>query len=423
MADGEATRLRSMASAPAGSRTRDRSAAVRRLLGVGESIPGLYALHIWALFSIVLSNVFLGLAIVLAAVRELRGAALWARHADLLRPLLIYAALLVGSAALSRDPGASLMETGELLSLAAIPLGLLLIRSERWARRIVNGLIAVAAGVALYGLSQFLVGYGVTDRIRGPFSIYMTFAGFLMLADLLLISRMIYGEARRGPWRWLALLLINLALLGSLTRSSWVGLAVTVGLLLLLRAPRYLPFFAVAAALLVLLAPGAVGERLRSITDLTHPANYDRLCMLEAGIHMTAERPLLGIGPGMVERLYPEYRHPTAVSESVPHLHNNFIHIAAERGLLSLAAYLWMMGVAMVAAYRGFRSEVGRSGGHADLYMGALTGLAAFNLAGLFEYNWGDTEVQRVALFLVVLPLALRARRLDDGDGAEAPAP
>ncbi len=43
-------------------------------------------------------------------------------------------------------------------------------------------------------------------------------------------------------------------------------------------------------------------------------------------------------------------------------------------------------------------------GDGSDLYLGAFGALVAFNLAGMFEFNWGDTEVQRLALFLVALP-------------------
>ena len=53
-----------------------------------------------------------------------------------------------------------------------------------------------------------------------------------------------------------------------------------------------------------------------SITDLKDLSNYDRLCMLEAGMTMVKERPLFGLGPEMVERRYPIYRSPTAPLDS-----------------------------------------------------------------------------------------------------------
>ena len=49
-----------------------------------------------------------------------------------------------------------------------------------------------------------------------------------------------------------------------------------------------------------------------------------------------------------------------------------------------------------------------------------MLALLAFNTAGLFENNWGDTEVQRVVLFVLALPFCLAAA---ERSGAAAPAP
>ena len=59
---------------------------------------------------------------------------------------------------------------------------------------------------------------------------------------------------------------------------------------------------------------------------------------------------------------------------------------------------------------RRYRAEGGAGGPRADLYLGAILALVGFNLAGLFEYNWGDVEVQRLALFLLAIPFCLEMR-------------
>ena len=47
------------------------------------------------------------------------------------------------------------------------------------------------------------------------------------------------------------------------------------------------------------------------------------------------------------------------------------------------------------------------AGPRRDLYLGMLLALLAFAVAGLFEDNWADTEVQRILLFLLALPFCL----------------
>ncbi|HKV10558.1 MAG TPA: O-antigen ligase family protein [Thermoanaerobaculia bacterium] len=339
----------------------------------------------------------------------------WKRLAPLTIPLGLYVLLLVGSIAASYDPATSVRGLTEIFSLATLLFAPLLVRGERRVRQVVDALIAMAALLACAGLAQYLVGYGDIDRrIRGPFSHYMTFSGFLLLADLLLVASMISGGRFRNPWRWLALALLNVALLGSLTRSAWVALGVTLTVLVIVRAPRLLLAYLPAALLFIVVAPVPILHRALSITDLKDTSNFDRLCMLDAGLTMIAERPLFGMGPELVERRYPIYRPPGAPRSNVPHLHNNLLQIAAERGLPALGSYLALFGASLWIAWRRYRREGGAAGPRADLYLGVMLALLAFNVAGLFENNWGDTEVQRPALFVLAIPFCLLAGERED---------
>lgn len=382
----------------------------------------LYGLHLFTLPSIAVSNGFTALTVL---------ATPWAaprRPPRTAHPLLwvlgVYFLLLVASIATSQDFAKSLPTIGEPFILATLVLALVLVSGERDTRRVVDGLVVVAGLVALLGLAQLLAGYGDLDRrIRGPFSHWMTFSHFLLICDLLLIGRLACrgrpgGGRALGLWRWLALAAINLALLSSLTRSAWVALFVTVTAVLALRAPRLLLGYLPVAVIVVALAPVPMLQRMASVFDLTDPSNYDRLCMTEAGLTMIAENPLLGIGPEMVEERYPIYRPPTAPRFWVPHLHNIFLQLAAERGLPALATYLVMVALSLRAAWRGFRAGGGFSGPASDLYLGALLALVAFNVGGLFENSWGDTEVQRLALFVLALPYCVATGDDQPAEGA-----
>jgi O-antigen ligase len=170
------------------------------------------------------------------------------------------------------------------------------------------------------------------------------------------------------------------------------------------RAPRWLAVFLPLLALILVLAPTPVRDRVASIVDVGNFSNYDRLCMIEAGWRMARERPILGHGPEMVRERYPIYRHHTAPRHWVPHLHNNFIQIAAEMGLVAMGAFVWLMAMAVWKAFRGYRRERRVRSGNSDLYLWAFGALIAFNVAGIFEFNWGDTEVQRLTLFMIALP-------------------
>lgn len=384
--------------------------------GAGPTAPSLgywfYALHLVTVWGLALSNAFLGLVGLWSAARWRRIAGTVAARSPVLVPLVFYALFLALAVVSSKDPARSAPELKELLSLASLPLGLLLVRGEQAVRRIVGLLIVMTALLGVFGILQFaLTEYGPLDnRIRGPFSHYMTFSGVMLLGGSLLLAKVIERRDRRRLLEWSMLAVIFLALFLTLTRGAWLAAATTGSLALVLFAPRvvrvYLGAGFVVALLVFVLSPGPWTERMRSIADPSNPSNYDRLCMIEAGLGMVEERPLFGIGPRMVDELYPIYRNPTAPRHRVSHLHNTFVHLAAERGLLSLGAYIWLMALGALEALRGYRR--GTAG---DLHLGVLLSLLAFNVAGLFEANWRDTEVQRLLLFVLAMPFILERSR------------
>ncbi|HPA95417.1 MAG: O-antigen ligase family protein [Thermoanaerobaculia bacterium] len=373
------------------------------------------------LFGIALSNFTLAVA-ALALPWIARGRRGWlARGQPVLAAAALYCLFLVAAVAASAEPARSLREVGELFSLGMLPLALLALRGEREVRRLVDILAVAGTAFALHGLTQYLFGYGDLDRrIRGPFSHWMTFSGVLLVIDLLLVAQAVLpsgGPEERGRfWRTVrhpasratALVLVNLALAGSLTRSAWVAVLVAVLTLVVGRAPRLLSMLLPAALVVLLLAPVPWVARALSIGSLRDASNYDRLCMLTAGARMVSEKPLLGIGPGLVRERYPIYRDATAPRIWVPHLHNSYMQIAAERGLLSLTALVALLGTGFLEAWRGLRCAEREGRGPADLHLGVAAALVAFAVAGLFEHNWGDTEVQRVVLAVLALPFCLR---------------
>jgi O-antigen ligase len=329
-------------------------------------------------------------------------------HRRALLPFGLYCLGLTVSIAASDAPRLSAGAIRELFSLTVFPLALWLLPGERTMRRLVDGLGALGAFSAAIGLVQALGGWGdIERRIRGPFSHYMTFSGVLIVCSLLLVGRLATGDGWRSRWRWAAVLLMQWAILASLTRSAWLALGAALAVLAvakLVRRPRLLAWSVPVLAAVFLLAPIPWVGRGLSIGDPGDSSNYDRLCMARAGLRMVAERPLFGIGPELAEHRYAIYREQSAPRWQVPHLHSNFVQLAAERGAVSLAAWIWWLGAGLVEAARGVR----RRGSGADLHFGSLLALIGFVVAGAFEYNWGDTEVQRVVLATLAIPHVLR---------------
>ncbi len=346
-----------------------------------------------------LSNALLLFAAV-AAWRAWRAGALAGRpHARvLLPPLAAFAATSVVSAVASLDPLTSLGQLPRLLVVLLVPLAAALV-DPLWWRRLVAGLAAATTVLAVWGIVQFAQGSNdLAHRITGPLSHYMTYSGWLLLAVLVLLSELLF--APRGRVWMLAppAVLGFAAILLSYTRNAWVGLGVGLLVLAGIWSRKVLILYPVLAVVVWVAFPHAVLDRALSILDPRQPANYDRLCMIVSGSEMVRDHPWTGVGLDMVRRVYPLYRRDDAPRWRVPHLHNNALQIAAERGLPALAAYLWLLAAFARHTLRGLKHLDGRARAAVAASLVAITGIT---IAGLFEYNFWDAEVQYLTLVIM----------------------
>ncbi len=331
-------------------------------------------------------------------------------------PLVALAAWTLLSCAFSVDPMESFTRSRQLLLFLIVPMTARLLRGER-AMTAINVIIALGAAGALVGIVEYAaLGFDdASHRPRGTLGHYMTYSGVLMLVTCTAAARLIYY---RKEWIWPAIAVpaLLVALVFTESRNAWVGTIVAVALLLAIRNLRLLFLAPVAAALFVLVAPGAVKQRAYSIANLHDATNQDRVAMFKSGVHMVKDHPLFGVGMNIVPLIYPQYRSPDAVDPAdvvgVPtraHLHNVPIQLAAERGVPALLAWLWFVVVAgrdlFRQLYRGPASAVAGAGAAA---------LVAMLAAGLFEHNFGDSEFLTLFLGIITLPYAAGAAATAD---------
>jgi O-antigen ligase len=204
-----------------------------------------------------------------------------------------------------------------------------------------------------------------------------------------------------------ALPLCAWALIVSQTRGVWIGALVGLAVVALLRAPRSLAVVGAVVVVLLVARPQALSGRL-TVSDAS---SVDRYYMWQAGIDMVLDKPVFGQGPGMILAAYPRYRWPEAPNPLAPHLHNNALQIAAERGVPGLVFFLWWAGAVTLAAWREARLSRAGRGPAAAAAAGVLGVLSAIFVAGLVEYNLGDSEVLILVLLLTAVPFALARSR------------
>jgi O-antigen ligase len=316
-------------------------------------------------------------------------------------PLAALAALTLVSAAASPDPRAGFEDSRQLLLFVLVPVTLRLVPSQR-SGAMVTAIVTAGAISAAFGIFQYgILNYDTLDlRVRGSLGHWMTYSGLLTLVFGIALARVLFGERDR-LWAALVMPALVIAIALTFTRTAMVAACATAAILFVLRDLRLVALLPVVAAIFFAVAPDRVTQRFMSTFDLNDPTVRDRVAMMSAGERMVRAHPFTGVGPTMVERRYEEYRDPRAVEAQVAHLHNVPLQIAAERGLPALAAWLVFVAIALIEITRQFYVQADRT-----VPAAALAAMVSMLSGGMFEHNFGDSEVLMLLLVAISLPFA-----------------
>lgn len=334
------------------------------------------------------------------------------------KAIAIFMALTLLSVALSDAPKAGWPQVRKFYVWLILIAVASTFRRLEDARLLAMAWVALATASSLRGLWQFWASLAkaradgvdfytayVAHRITGFMSHWMTFSGEMMLALLVGVALLLWGGlSKRMKWAAGAcLLVIATALLLAFTRGMWIAAALG-GLYLLWSWRKWAVLLLPAAALLVL-AAGPAGVRDRAVS-LVQPhgekdSNRHRIVTFRTGLRMIAAHPWFGLGPERVGPHFQEY----VPAELTPlpegyygHLHNIYVHYAAERGVPAMLALVWFL----LATLKDWLSALRRGAGQREwLLRAGVAALIGVMTAGLFEYNLGDSEMLAMTLALI----------------------
>jgi O-antigen ligase len=358
---------------------------------------------LFSLISITLMESFLALAFAfwLAALfrRETR-----LEFPGFFRPLLFYAALSIIVCFFSVNPAVSFKDARELVLYLVVPIAMSAAASQRGRAWLTAALLISGLASSLYSLGYFVFKARPGERIQGFMGHYMTQAGLLLLFACAALSFFLFFK-NRTRWLWgIAFVLAVASLSLTLTRSAWVGLVVAAGFILALYKPKALIMLPAVVALFLLVSPRAMKQRALSIFNLHNYGNTLRIEYLKAGWQIIREYPLHGTGPDTVDMVFQNPKYGLSeVSRQNVHLHNNVVQIAAERGIPTLLAWFVFIVWAFVLLLKRLKKRDPVVYPHAAAGAAALLALVT---AGLFEYNFADSEITVLFLYLITVPFA-----------------
>lgn len=358
-------------------------------------------------------------------------------------PLILLLALSVLSLGVAMSHGTTIIKILEYIEFFVVLVAVMneAGRTEKEWSLLMGALFAVVAGLAIYGLVQFLFQLGpaanIIDvhhvRAAGFFGQPNAFGAFNDQTFPFLLALTVFGPKwARSRWLVAILLLAALAVVESFSRGSWVadassvffmgvlalavkgkkglswryvvnGIAIPVFLFVVIYILGNIDFTHLATSTT---SHQTTAARIRSsITGVLHPKNHynmnQRLLIWKSAVQAIRQHPLLGVGLGNFQHFIAKYP-PKGLAAVPPMAHNLYLEWGADLGVGGIVASLWL-------EWAWLRSTIGTLRRHANrlsafefsMTLGAFGCFVAF-----IVHNWVDFMVAHGTVVPLLLAMA-----------------
>jgi hypothetical protein len=307
------------------------------------------------------------------------------------------------------------------------------VRENRLRDQLLLVLIASATLAGLFGLYQaWETPVTIGTRVEGTLSVYMTFAGILMMVGLLALARFLYGHPKE-IWLLPCIGIILTCLLFTLTRQAWFGFLAGTFFLLCVWRKKFLLALPFLFAILAFVSSESIRSKLTmfSIPDAgpsfnsSEPGSFVanlkfrtqrvfdgkdetlliRVALWQGGWKIFNDYPLTGCGFKCVDLVNPQYPDPTGHIKRLRGMHNNFIQLAVDTGILGLFTWCGIWSCFFVMLYKRF-AELDGDPNEKGVVLGSAAVAIGFLAGGFFETNVYDSEVAMTLYFIMALPFS-----------------
>ncbi|MFQ5867885.1 MAG: O-antigen ligase family protein, partial [bacterium] len=285
-------------------------------------------------------------------------------------------------------------------------------------KRLIRILILITIIAGAYGIFQHFTRidffgnvkhlHGSLARSTGFFDAPLTFGNYILLVLPVVIGLSSYSKTRREK-RWLQLssLIIFTAIVFTYGRGIWLGLIGGLVFMAILRSKRLLLCVVtgiVIGSIFLAIFPSSKLTRRVTGTFKSKRSFGDRIYFLAGSMRIIRDYPITGLGWEGFRIIYPKYK-PAEGRQLACHAHNNFLDVAVDSGLLGLGIFIWLLIIIYKVGFHIFKEfEDGYFKGISWGFLGSFT---AFLIAGLSQYNFGDSEVVMLFYFLLGMVMVI----------------
>jgi O-antigen ligase len=358
-------------------------------------------------FSIATSSIGIGTSFALTIIRLIMDKNVYYGDRNLIYLFLFFILCQAVSSAFCANPSESFIHAAKKIVIYIIFFGcIFFIESREQLQKILRALFLFTALVSVVELIRFYSDYKpgtLLSEYRLDYYGYpITNGEIKMLILLIMIPLFMARDYIINKW---LLALCSLPLLATFyltnARNAVLGLVTGLVIIGLLKNKYFLIAIIVIVAAFLLFAPLPFKERILSIADLNHPSNKSRIIMWETGVKMINDNIIFGIGDTDVNKIYRQYKKPEFHGEG-SHLHNNLLQILLNFGILGAAAWVILMiyiFIRQIKIYFKTRSDDFLS----LITVSSIVSMAAFQVSGLTEWNFGDAEFAAIMWFSLSL--------------------
>ncbi len=341
----------------------------------------------------------------------------------------------IQAVAFSLDRQATKETTVKWLAMAIYFIAALhTLRSSERRKKVLYGVTVFGFAVSLFAIVQRLTYNGKMYWVRpvspyiapyGPYGNYNHFAGLVELILPLPLAYLLLARIKleeRLLWLF-SVVMMAVALLFSGSRGGILALGVQVLALMIvaiwMQRRGLGEGFSLAGNKLI--AGGALTAVLLLVLWIGYEPLVKRFSMLQQGTseyslvtrteywrgawQMVTDHPLTGVGLGAFPAVYPFYGRSSVKNERLEHVHNDYLQLLTDSGLIGGLIGLWFLAELIRVARRQFRHFPQQRSYERALMLGGYVALLGIAVHSFLDFNLQIAA--NALLFLFVLAMTV----------------
>lgn len=283
-------------------------------------------------------------------------------------------------------------------------------------KRLLLSIVSIGTGLSFYGILQYIgilehPWWGLPHCLSATYVNHNHFSGYLEMVIPIAVAFYI-GQ---GSWAMgqkkknkavigLALLIMITAFVLAQSRGGWISLTFSLfimniilikGNFLSKKSILFFIMFIILVFALAYIHEGNVAKRIETMTEgIENEASLTtRIFTWKGTIDMIRDNPVIGTGIGTFVWGFAKYRPEELHSRRFYYAYNDYLHIAAEMGILAPLILLWGLITAWVYVFRSKnRNNISLEGTlpifERLIKIGCATGLLSLACHSLIDFNF-----------------------------------